>query len=146
MAEIEEALYWHLANHWEVAALVDDRVYPALRQKNLSTLPAITYQTISKFTPRHNTSASGMATKRIQVNCWAESVEDAETLAVRVRLAVNGYRGLMGALAAQVHVLSVECDDEADVAEEEPQLDAARSYGVRQDFLITYRETAAVNN
>lgn len=70
-----------------LSALAGGRVYPDILPQNV-TLPAITFFRVSG---RHEVSmggSSGLDNLRVQVDCWASSRSDADTLAESVRTAM----------------------------------------------------------
>jgi len=84
----EAALKTHLQSDATIAALVGDRIHPALLPAG-SALPALTYQHIGGAVMTDLSGGDGdLRNPRVQINCWAESYVQAHALseAVRARL------------------------------------------------------------
>lgn len=76
-----------------VAALVGTRVYPKILPQS-PTLPAITYQRISRVSVAdHLTGAGSLGRPRVQVDAWASTDAAAETLGAAVKARLNGFKG-----------------------------------------------------
>jgi hypothetical protein len=92
---IEKGLHTFLTGTAAISALVSARVYPVWLPQS-PTLPCLTYQRISGSRVRSLTGPSSLAHPRIQIDCWAATYDGAKTLAEAVRVALDGYSGLMG--------------------------------------------------
>lgn len=69
------------------------RIYPKILPQN-PTLPAITYQRISRVAVAdHLTAAGTLGRPRVQVDVWAATDAAAETLGAAVKNRLNGFRG-----------------------------------------------------
>jgi len=97
------------------------------------TLPAVTYELISD--PRGNThqGPDGTVEARYQVTAWSQSYQQAKTLSLQVKNALQGYRGPMGTGVAVASIFAAGGRDLFD--------DDLRIFYVASDFFINYKET-----
>lgn len=121
-----------------VAAVVVARVYPqVLPQKPV--LPAVTYQEISGSSDLVNDGPSGLASARVQFNCWADNADAAYALGLKVKAALDGYRGTVtwGSSSPQdsLVVRGVIFDSPRDLHDE-----TAKLYARSLDFIIWFAE------
>jgi hypothetical protein len=91
-----------------------------------SALPAITYQRISTVRGYAHDGDELLLTVRMQVDCWAATPDDADTLAEAVTGALSGY--------SDDYAQRIEVADDREFGEEE--VDIGRRI---VDLLITYR-------
>lgn len=98
---IEEALRAVLLADAGVAALVGTRVYPLVLPQ-AGTLPAITYQVVAGDADYVMEGASGLAFKRVQVDCWADTYSAAAGLRAAVTAALGGFAGSAGSPAVRI--------------------------------------------
>lgn len=68
------------------------RMYPVVLKQGVKD-PSIVYQRISGVGDHHMQGASGLAQSRIQIDCWAASIDTATTLANLVKERIDGFRG-----------------------------------------------------
>ncbi len=92
---ISEALVTRLEGFAGLAALVADRIYVSVLPQN-PTYPAITYQRISGPRVENLQSHSGLAHPRFQFSCFARTAAEAVAVREQVRLALEGFRGIIG--------------------------------------------------
>ena len=106
--EPEEALTAYLMATPAVTALIGDRWFPMLIPQD-AIRPAAAFQRIpgTQRVMAHD-GPVGFASCTIQITAQAERYADAKALLRAIRLAVDGYRGLMGGL--QVHRAAVSGD------------------------------------
>lgn len=128
---IEAAMRAHLIADPGVSGLVGQRIYPIAMPQG-TTLPAITYQRVSTVRIGSKQGPTGMAQPRLQINCWSKSYGDAKALADAVRVALDGYRGLMG---GAVDVWETVVGTDVDLYEEDLGI-----YHVAVDVTIWHRE------
>lgn len=124
---IEAVITKHLTENAGVAALIAGRVYPKQLPQG-PTYPAIVYHRISGPRVHSHDGASGLAYPRFQFDCFAKTHVQAKALCDAVRLAIDGFKGLMGG-AGGVDVQAVFCEDDTDDYDDElkvhvQQLDA----------------------
>lgn len=98
---IQRAVRDHLAADPDVANLVEDRIGP-MRAATSRKLPYITYQVISQPRDYHLLGPSGHVTANVQIDVWSDSAVEAETLGNAVRMAFDGFYGVMGDQAVNV--------------------------------------------
>jgi hypothetical protein len=111
---------------------IGGRIYPKTMPQNV-TLPAVTYELISD--PRGNThqGPDGTVEARYQVTTWSQSYQQAKTLSLQVKNALQGYRGPMGTGVAVASIFAAGGRDLFD--------DDLRIHYVASDFFINYKET-----
>ncbi len=115
---IEEALYSYLSTYAGLAALVGTRIYPLVLPQN-PTLPAITYQKVSRAGERAMSSPSPRVTRsRFQFSCWGTTYGSVKDVAAQLKAALQDYQGLMGGTGG-VTVLDADVANEQDIYEPE---------------------------
>lgn len=132
MAGLEEGLVTYLRADGPIAALVGTRVHPMILPQ-VATYPALAYMVVSDDRPQSHSGPTGLATPRVQIDCWGATYGAAKALERAVRAALEGYIGSMGS----VTVRGVFLDTAQDLFDEE-----AQKYRVRMDWFISYREAA----
>lgn len=104
-----------------------------------ATVPYITIAQISTDHEHHMGGASGLAQARMQIDVWADSETNRNTVSEALRDAFDGYSGTMG--DDSVNVRSVFLAEEAETYE--PPTDGSQQgvYRNRMDFTIWYVES-----
>ncbi len=92
---IEQAVVKHLEDDAGVAGIVDDRIYPNVIPQDVD-LPAIAYQVISRPGLMCHDGPSGIAWPRFQITAQANDPDEVIGLINLVRVAFDGFTGLMG--------------------------------------------------
>lgn len=92
---IEEALQYHLVNDSDVTALIGSRAYPNVIPQD-ADLPALAYQTISRPGGMAHDGPTGIAWPRFQITGQADTYSEVVDLINKVRIALDGFTGLMG--------------------------------------------------
>ncbi len=90
---ITDDLYTYLLTVSGVTNLVQDRIYPLVRNQK-EPLPCIVFQDISDPRVHSHDGVSGLANPRIQFSCWAAKAhgwEDAQAVAEALRVALDCY-------------------------------------------------------
>lgn len=129
---IEAGIRGHLIANPGVSALIGERVYALLRlQSDDDDLDAITFQRISTNSQGSLSGASGLVQVRFQFDCWSKVYERSLILGEAVRLALQGFRGVMGA----VKVHSVSFSNAQDFYDEDTE-----THRRSMDFLIWHAE------
>lgn len=105
-----------------------------VKLKQGTAFPALTCQKISGPRVASKDGPAGLAHPRMQVSCWAKSYADAKAVAEQVRLALEGFSGIMGG-AGGIKVDITLLENEVDFYEPETGI-----YHVPVDFLIWHRE------
>lgn len=121
---IGAALRAHLAGDGSIAALVGSRIYPIRLpqpKKDQVNLPAIVYQRISGFRFKHLRGGEALARPRYQVDCWAQTHDQATTLGNLVRQRLNGFSGTWTDMDSPETVVSIVIlfETEQDLFEED---------------------------
>ena len=125
-----------------VTALVAARIQPPPLEDD-ATLPIITWQVISATRPPALDGPIGLASKRIQLTCWAATTAGASALAEAVRLAVNGASGSVAVGDDTVYFHALFLEDEGDVLEPAAGLEKQRRVGKRLDVMAHTREATS---
>ncbi len=133
---VETAIVALLLGDSDVTALVGTRVEPVQTSQTLIR-PNVVYQRVTTSRVHTQDGATGLADCRLQVSCWADTYAAAKTLADKVRLALDAYKGT----AAGITVDGIFLQDEGDMPQ--PPLAGGEKgiHGVRQDYRIHYQET-----
>lgn len=113
-----------------ILAIVSNRVHP-LKLPQEPTLPALTFQEISKPREYSHSGDSSLANPSYQITAWATTKRGAAVLGKAVRNALSGYSGAMG----DTTVYSSFVQNEIDRYEAETGL-----YNKVQDFLFRIKE------
>ena len=105
----EEGLFQYLDDHAGLSMEVDSRIYPVyLPQK--PTLPAVTYTRLATPLLHELDTTTLLPHPTFQFDCWAESYARAKDVAAQVYIALNMYRGAMGAYTVEASIVSTERD------------------------------------
>lgn len=130
-----KAVYSVLAGSTNVGAHASNRVQPGYLG-NKATLPAVTFQQISRATNVSSGSANGPIAARVQVSSWAETYTAAHALSNAVRGALDRYSGTANGVVVQHVFIETEID-----AHEDEASTADRPVWRRiQDFIVHYEE------
>ncbi|WP_088346307.1 MULTISPECIES: DUF3168 domain-containing protein [Rhodomicrobium] len=106
---MEEALIARLLAAPGVAAMVGPRLYPG-RRPQASALPAATLIRISGAPVYTDQGEAGLASARVQIDCWGESYAAAKLTARAVIAALSAFAGLAGGVTFQNILLDAERD------------------------------------
>jgi hypothetical protein len=106
---MEEGIIARLLATSAVTALVAQRVYPG-RRPQASALPAIDLNTISGAPTYTNDGESGLASARVEINCWGDSYTSAKLLARAVKTSLSAFVGEAGGITFQNVLLDAERD------------------------------------
>jgi hypothetical protein len=129
---IGEAIYDILSSDAGVGALIGDRIHPLVIPQGVS-LPAVTYQQITGLRVQNLASPQGMVRTRFQLNCWAETYNEADAVADEIRKTLGGYSGT----SAKVYIYTISLDSEGDLIVVSPEI---KREGKRLDFVIWFKE------
>lgn len=91
---LHDALYSRLSNYAGLTALVGTRIWPIYRKQD-STLPAVVYQRIAVSPANAYEGSTGLRVF-VQVTVYAETINDANAVAVQVKAAMAGWTGTTG--------------------------------------------------
>jgi len=107
---------------------VGTRVYPKVLPSQV-TLPAVVYRRISTTKDRVLSGSNGYKKDRFQFTSWANSYEEARSLADEIISLLEDFSGTIGGITIQVITVAGEVDNLA----AEPQ-----RYGIATDFMVVY--------
>ena len=113
-----------------LGGLIGTRLYP-LKLPQDPTVPAMTFQWISGQRAHAADGAVGLASPRVQFDCWAETYLEVEAVFEALRKRLDGFRGTAGASRVQGAFFETERDDYED---------EARLYRRSADFFIWHEE------
>jgi hypothetical protein len=105
--ELEKGLYSLIAGASPQTSAAG-RVHPRLPQN--VTMPAVRYQRITASRVHALDTTVGVTSATVQVDCFADTYDEAKTLADEVRTILHGYRGAWGTLVARHVSLETESD------------------------------------
>lgn len=126
---IQQALFNYLSTFPGLTGLIGTRVYP-LRPPQNATKPYVTYAKVTG--PRVRTFSTDQGGQpRFDFTCTADDYSSADAVRAQVRVALEGYSGLMG---GAVNVVSVQQNNEVDLQDPEAKL-----YHLVVDFTISYQ-------
>lgn len=140
MADIKAAVASHLKADTAVSALVGERVYRADAPPNPSW-PYITIKTVGKEVVRHATATSGLARAAMEIACWDDSEDGADTLANTVREAMDHFYGTMGTTPNTETVRGAFLDTQLDDLAAPNDASDLPTYAVRQTWTIWHKES-----
>ena len=132
MSTIEESLVDRLADTGAVTTLVGSRIYPNMIPQD-AALPALAYQKISGVRNKFH-DGPGYARSRVQMTARAATYASAKTVINAVRVALEGFRGLLGG-STGANVYEISIDGEVDGFDQ-----AAGHSTVRMDLIILHEE------
>ena len=89
-------IYLILSADAGVAALVVDRIFPAgIIPQEITTLPAIVYQTVTGTAENVLTDRAPVDMERIQIDCWSTTDAGASAVANAVRAAFENIPAML---------------------------------------------------
>lgn len=140
---IGAALYSHLTGTLSITNTLSKTtaVYSKGTYPNSPPAKYIGVQKISRVGSPHLLGDGGLARKRIQFNCWADSLEDCDLIAEALRKALNGFRGDLGFNASIVFANEIRLDDDNDEPLDPIDSSQQGKVGRRLDFLIWHQES-----
>lgn len=129
---MEEGLIARLLATSGVTNLVSQRVYPGRRPQG-SSLPTITLSRISGAPMYTDDGETGLASARVQVDCWGTTYTSAKNAARAAIDSFSAYFGSSGGYTFQYVLLDAERDFS------EPGADSAEYlYRTSLDFIVWY--------
>lgn len=142
--EIRQALKnWLLATPG-VTALVGQRIYPNKLPQG-SIYPQITFFKVSDPKVRQLSGPSGLSYPRLQIDCWAKSLDAAKDVAEAVRISnggistvsrLDGYSGSMSGVTVQ----NVSFEDQRDAYFPDQDDSDRGTHQVTQDVILWWNE------
>lgn len=106
---MEGAIVTKLRGTAGVTALVNQRVWP-MRRPQARELPAVTVTRVDGGPIYTDDGESGLATARMQIDCWGATYTDAKDTAAAIKTALSGYVGTTGGTAFRFIYLDAERD------------------------------------
>lgn len=106
---MEEGIVARLLTDSGVAALVSDRVYP-VSVPQASPMPAIAYVRISGQPVYTSDGESGLASARLEIDCWGETYTSAKQVARAVIESLSAWFGTSASIVFQFVLLDTERD------------------------------------
>lgn len=106
---LEESIFTRLTvDHTGTKGLITARCYPVSLPQE-PTFPAVTYWRVSSPGQLQAFGGPvGLAIVRFQIDCWDDDYKGARALAAQVRLAMDGFSGLLGGSTGVQTSVSVE--------------------------------------
>lgn len=104
-----EGLIARLLETPAVTALVGNRISPG-RRPQAGPLPDIVLNTISGAPVYSDQGEHGLASARVQVDCWGSTYGQAKTVARAVKSSLSAFVGTVGGVTFQYILLDVERD------------------------------------
>lgn len=129
---IEQRVQYKLRHTAAIAAIVSNRIYPVQLPQEF-TLPAITYQLISNQRIHAIDGPIGVAIPRVQIDCYADTYSEVKTLADKVRITFDGFRG---SIATETDIGGIYLESEQDIYSADTEI-----YRVSMDFMIPHGES-----
>jgi hypothetical protein len=108
------------------ATSASSRVYPLILPQQ-ATLPAVTYSTISDITTHAFNQDATIKVARVQVDCWALTYLESQTLANEVATLLSRYIGTVSG----VNVQDITLQSQQDIYESD-----TAHYRASQDYMI----------
>jgi hypothetical protein len=130
---MEEGLIAKLLATSGVTSLVQARVYPG-RRPQASVLPAVAMNRISGAPVYTDQGEAGLATARVEIDCWGETYTSAKQTARAVIAALSAFFGTAGGYTFQYVLLDAERD-----FSEAGSNAAEYLYRTNLDFIVWYQ-------
>lgn len=132
---INEALYSMVTGNAAIRAVIGTRFTPALALDG-EKFPAAIYQRISGRHVESMGGSSGLCFARYQITALATTYKVASELGELFRVALQGYAGTVSGLEIQ----GITWEGDGELLDASADLESARLYGFRNDFMIHYAE------
>jgi hypothetical protein len=136
---VDEALTYIVLAETDITDLIDKRFTPALALDG-KAFPSATYQRISGRHVESLKGSSGLCFARYQINVLATTYKVAAQVCELFRLCLEGYAGTVSGLV----INGITCEGDGDLLDASPDLESARLYGRRIDFMVAYNEAQPV--
>lgn len=129
---LKPAIKSHLEDDTDVTDLVSTRIRVNRSEQSDADSARIVIDVISADHKHHMTAATGKVIYRVQLNCYGTSPKNAATIAEKVRLRMDGFRGAMGSgFASMCHLVDERDQDTPPVSGHD-----RGTHGIQQDYLI----------
>lgn len=135
---VDAAVYQYLSGKASITDLVGDRLYrDHLPQPyDWSVGPAISLFTVSQTFDAGLDGSSGIARARVQIDVWAASGKVAARVTEAIRLAMQGYRGV---LSNGVQTISTQLDQVMSFIERSEDGSDQWNHHRASDYMVRYR-------
>lgn len=142
MIDLGDALHDYLSDQAGLTALIGTALYKD-RLPEGASLPAVTYQRISRTTPGvHQTAAGELEQSRFQFSAWATSRATCISIRGALYAALAGRpHGTMGD-SDPVTVLRIEHQNDIERYETPSDGSDQGTFGISSDYMIWHRQTA----
>ena len=127
---ISTAIYSILHTNAAVLAVVGNRIYPNMATQTAQH-PYIVYSVVSKVPTDSKDSGTGFDRYRVQVDCVGNNFSDIESLATKVRTALDRKTGSHGSMT----IIQITYENTVDVHDEFSE-DSSQIYQKAVDFMI----------
>lgn len=117
-----------------LTSLIGDRLTWKVMQPT-AELPRVVLHTISSVSDYKMSSATGLVTTRIQVDCLGKTYASAQSVSSAVMACLSGYRGISGTTTFE----GIFHENTRDAFEEDDT--PSELFGVSLDFTIWHKET-----
>lgn len=116
--KLGEALYYRLSNYAGLIALTGTRIYPNVAPQD-AALPRVTYWTVGTV-PNHAMSGDiDELETHLQIDVWAVSQSDCDTVTAQVKLALRDYSGTITSGADTLVIDWIYYQNELDIVAED---------------------------
>ena len=135
--DISVALFDYLSTYAGLTALLSTRIYPIVLPQDV-TLPAITYQKLSKLTVHTMGNDPGLGKPRYQFTCWGETPTSAKAVKLQLQTALQNQRNQLwgGESGVTVTVIGPENEiDNFELTKADVEL-----FSVSQDYYVWHDE------
>jgi hypothetical protein len=132
---VDEALVYLLLADTNLTAAIGQRISPSLAISGVRR-PCATIERISGRYVESMTGGSGLGFANYRVNCFAATFAAACEAGELVRMALQGHNGTVQGLEIQ----GITWLGDGEFVDTSPDLEASRTYGFRNDFLVHYTE------
>ena len=139
MIDVQRAFRELLHRNDAVQALVEGRIYPNMaKQWDAADSPScyIVYHLISKQIERHISGPVALAESRIQADLYADTYDTAQSLAMAVNGATDGFMGTVAVGADDIEIRSVRIDAWEESRETANSASETGWHRVSMDFVI----------
>lgn len=139
---ISDSLYYRLSNDAGVIAIAGTRIYPLVIPQQVYTestkQPCLVYTIDTEAREVLFEGSSDLVRGLVQIDCYARSYSQAQSLAAAVRDCLLDFTGTISSNTSpitSVRVKKIFLDGENNLMDEEPGL-----YRVMQRFIVWYHE------
>jgi hypothetical protein len=137
VTDIEQALYWKLANTTAITDIVSTKIYP-VNVPYASAEPYIVYDKVSGAREEIMGGKSGIARPVFQITSWATTYAAAKELGELVRLALDGTTETTW---SGLRILAVNLTDDGEEYESFVDDSGKQVFSARQSYEIWHEES-----